>query len=158
MGLLLKDRFRYVDGDGITPSSATLSAFLKCQMFIQEQFKCLQKHNKLSAIPNGVASTSRRCCGGSDTASLLHQLLTLHSFLRTFLLSKRQRFLLSATWEQFLVITASDVKISFLSCHRFLSRLKEALKTDVAYLSMERNALDDQLQFLEVKQGFLVNH
>lgn len=145
MGLLLKDRFRYVRDNGITPSSATLDAFLKCQVCLQEQFKCLQKHKQLLTDPDGVGNGTN----GSHTASLLHQLVTLHAFLRTFLLSKRQQFLLSATWEQFLVITTADVRIVFVSCQQFLSRLKEGLKASTV-LSLEQNTLDEQLQFLEV--------
>ncbi|XP_066923094.1 uncharacterized protein [Clytia hemisphaerica] len=101
MGLLIKDRFRRVDNEVECPSSQTFVELLKCQSCIQEQLNFFTQY--------GIKSRDDQP-SNQWINTAFQRFHVLNDFTRWMLLYKRNQFLASSTWEQYFVLSTSDIK------------------------------------------------
>ena len=141
MSFSLKDRFRYVESSILQPCSKTLQALMESHAIIKEQYSYLRKHEQMLG--------SLFIFSSKHMEDISHGLFTLHSFFNTLLLSKRQQLLLSACWEQFLVLTMRDYDIIYLACGQFISHIMDDVKEDTSTRNID--VINETMRFLEVE-------
>ena len=142
MNILIKDRFRYIESNVGTPSSATITQLLHCHSYLQDQLAWMQRYKVLTLPPHDHQSNDSHQWAVS---SLINGFSTFYRFLEWLLLCKRHQFLVSLTWQQFLVVTTTDSKFPLLTCKRTVNYFKEGATLDF---------LDEHLYFLEVRNAF----
>lgn len=148
MGVLIKDRFRKNDSMVAYPASATFIELLKCHSCLQEHLNFLKQNNfKLSNNTRHLGETHHLSITVQTT---VNRFIAFHRFVKWLLLCKRHQFLVSSTWEQFFVISTTDLRLVLLTSQRAAPGLTSITEEDVADTLINKNIV-----FLEVTLGFI---
>ena len=138
MGLLVKDRFRHSKSiQIISPSSATVIELLKCSATFHGQLKFFALYKMGSRNLDLYSHWLNKA---------FDRFKTLNTFIRNMMIYKRNQFLLSATWEQYFVLTLADVQFLLLSYEKAASLWNTLLDLDSRSLLW----VDTYRHFLEV--------
>ena len=146
MGVLVKDRFRHNESDeNISPSSPTVVQLLKCSSTFHDQLKFFIQ-NKMGLHDLDLYSYWLN--------KALERFQTLNTYIRNVLSYKRKQFLLSATWEQYFVLTSADIQFLLLTYQQAASSWNSLFNLDSRYLLW----INTHQKFLEVCKLILLNH
>ena len=138
MGLLIKDRFRRIDNEVECPSSQTFVELLKCQSCIQEQLNFFTQYEIKSRDDQPLTNQ------WIDTA--FQRFHVLNNFTTWLLVYKRNQFLAASTWEQYFVLSTSDIKYLLFNFRKAGLVWKIVLDEN----SREFLSVDNHLLLLEV--------
>ena len=137
MSVLVKDRFRHNESENISPSSATVIQLLKCSTTFHEQLKFFIQFNMGSHDLNLY---------GYWLDKAFERFQVVNTYTRNVLSYKRIQFLLSATWEQYFVLTSADIQFLLLTYQQAASSWNTLLHPDSNFLSL----IKTHQRFLEV--------
>ena len=120
MGVLIKDRFRKNDANELYPASVTFVELLKCHSCLQEHLNFLKQYNFKLTKTRQQEELNHLLITVSTT---VNRFITFHRFVKWLLLCKRHQFLVASTWEQFFVISTTDLRLILMTCQRAIPGL-----------------------------------